>query len=201
MKFRRWFRRLCTYFKIKTSGKPENVLNLIQTGQHSYNIRKLDQTETYYYRTDVFKNSLFPYAIVEWNKLDLDIRKSKSYTIFWNPLLKIARPNQCSIYRIHNSVKLKLLTKLRLCLSDLNKHRFNHSFLSCINPLCSCSLAIELITHFLLHCHHFSHIRSTLLNSVNEVLGSITNISDLCDGALVKILLFGDQNYTQVENV
>ena len=63
-----------------------------------------------------------------------------------------------------------------------------------------CSLAIESTTHFLLHCHHFSNIRSTLLNSINEVLGSITKISDLSDCALVKILLFGDQNYTQVEN-
>ena len=30
---------------------------------------------------------------------------------------------------------------------------------------------------------------------------SITSISELSDGALVKILLFGDQNYTQVENL
>ena len=115
-------------------------------------------------------------------------------------MLKIGRPNQCSIYRIHNPVGLKLLTRLRLGLSHLNEHRFNHNFQSCINPLCSCSLAIESTTHFLLHCHHFSNICSTLLNSINEVLGSITNISDLSDCALVKILLFGDQNYTQVEN-
>ena len=73
-------------------------------------------------------------------------------------------------------------------------------FISCISPLCSCSLAIESTIHFLLHCHHFSNIRSTLLNSINEVLGSTTKISDLRDCALVKILLFGDQNYTQVEN-
>ena len=55
-------------------------------------------------------------------------------------------------------------------------------------------------TYFLLHCHHFSNICSTLLNSINEVVGSITNISDLSDCAFVKISLSGDQNYTQVEN-
>ena len=81
---------------------------------------------------------------------------------------------------------LKLLTRFRLGLSHLSEHRFNHNFQSCINPLCSCSLATESTTHFLLHCHHFSTIRSTLLNSTNEVLGSITNISDLSDCALVK---------------
>ena len=96
---------------------------------------------------------------------------------------------------------LKLLTRLRLGLNHLNEHRFNRNFQSCINPSCSCSLAIELTTHFLLHCHHFSNIRSTLLNSINDFLCSITNLSDLSDhSALVKILLFGDQNYTQVEN-
>ena len=76
LKFRRCFRRPCTFFKIKTSGKPEYLFNLIPTDQHSYNTQSLDQTETYYCRADVFKSSFFPYAIVEWNKLDLDIRKS-----------------------------------------------------------------------------------------------------------------------------
>ena len=95
---------------------------------------------------------------------------------------------------------LKLLTSFRLGLSHLNEHRFNHNFQSCINPSSSCSLTIESTTHFLLHCHHFSNICSALLTSINEVLGSITNLSDLSDCALVKILLFGDQNYTQVEN-
>ena len=89
---------------------------------------------------------------------------------------------------------------MKLGLSHLSEHRFNYNFQSCINPLCSCSLAIESTTHFLLYCHHFSNIRSTVLNSINEVLGSITNISDLNDCALVKILIFGDQNYTLVEN-
>ena len=97
-------------------------------------------------------------------------------------------------------MRLKLVTRLRLGFSHLNEHRFNHNFQSCINSLCSCSLAIESTIHFLLHCHHFSYICSTLLNSINEVLGSITNISDLSDCALVKILLFGHHNYTQVEN-
>ena len=69
LKFRRWFRRLCTFFKIKTSAKPEYLFNLIPTGQHSYNTRCLDQTETYYCRRDAFQNSFFPYAVVEWNKL------------------------------------------------------------------------------------------------------------------------------------
>ena len=29
-----------------------------------------------------FKNSFFPYTIIEWNKLDIDIQKFKSYATF-----------------------------------------------------------------------------------------------------------------------
>ena len=59
------------------------------------------------------------------------------------------------------------------------------------------ALKLNQVHIFLLHCHHFSNTRSTLLNSINNVLGSITTLDDY---ALVKILLFGDQNYSQVEN-
>ena len=96
-------------------------------------------------------------------------------------------------------MRLKLLTRLKIGPSHHNELRFNYDFQSCINPLCSSSLEIVSATHFLLHCHHFSNIRSTVLNSINEVLGSIINISVRSDCALVKMLLFGDQNYTQVE--
>ena len=151
LKFSRWFRQLYTFFKVKTSGKPEYLLKLIPTGQHCYNIRSLGQIETYCCRTDNFKNSFFPYKRVEWNKLDfhlIEIRKSKSYAIFWNALLKIGQPNQCSVYIIHNPMGLKLFARLRLDLSHLNEDRLNHNFQSCINPLCICILATESTTYF-----------------------------------------------------
>lgn len=55
----------------------------------------------------------------------------------------------------------------------------------------SCSLEIESTSHFLLHCHHSSNIRLTLSNSITDVFGSITSLSD---DTLVKILLFGNQD-------
>ena len=137
LKFRRWFRLLCTLFKVKSSGKPEYLLTLIPTGQHSYNTRSLDQIETHYCRTDTFKKKKIPYTIVDWNKLGLDIQKSKSYAIFRNDMLKTGWPNQCSVYRIHNPMGLKLLTRYRLGLSYFNENRFNHNFQSCINLLCN----------------------------------------------------------------
>ena len=196
LKFRRWFRQLCTFFKIKVYGKPEYLLNKIPSSQIHYNTRNTDQVETYYCRTDIFKNPFFPYTIIEWNKLDIDIRKSKSYATFRNTLLKLGRPIQRAIYNINNPVGLNLSTRLRLGLGHLNEHRFNHNFLNCINPLCSCSLEIESTSHVLLHCRHYTNIRVTLLNSISEIIGNTFNINDEC---LVNLLLFGSQKYTKIE--
>ena len=65
-------------------------------------------------------------------------------------------------FNIHNPLGLKLLTRLRLGLSHLNYHRFNHNFKDCINPLCLFSLEVESTVHFFLHCHNFVNIRNTL---------------------------------------
>ena len=57
---------------------------------------------------------------------------------------------------------------------------------------------MNIATIFLLYCHYFSNIRSTLLNSINKILGSIINLDEY---TLVKILLFRNQNYSQEENL
>ena len=137
LKFKRWLRRPCTFFEIKIHGKPEYLCNKIPSSHTHYNTRNTDQVGTYYCRTDIFKTSFFPYTLIEWNKLDLDVWKSKSYATFRNTLLKLGRSIQRAIYSINNPVGLKLLTCLRLGLSHLNEHRFNHTFKNCINPLYS----------------------------------------------------------------
>ena len=124
------------------------LLSLIPTGQYSCNTQSLDPVETCYCWTDTFKNFFFLCTIVEWNKLDGNIWKSKSYTIFQNTLLEIDEPSKCSIYRTRNPMRLKLLTRLRLVLSYLSKHRLNHNSQSCIKHLYSCSLEIKSTTHF-----------------------------------------------------
>ena len=53
----------------------------------------------FYSRTDAYKYFFFPYIILEWNKLDKNIRQ-------W--------PTPKPVYNIHNPTGLKLLTRLRL---------------------------------------------------------------------------------------
>ena len=46
----------------------------------------------------------------------------------------------CPVYKIHDPIGLKLLTRLRANLGHLREHKFRHNFLDTLNPLCSCSL-------------------------------------------------------------
>ena len=94
-----------------------------------------------------FQNSYFPSSIKEWNRLDIDIRKSDSISIFKKRILSFIRPNKVS--NSHNPQGLKLLARLRLGLSHLRYHKFKHNFLETINPLCSCGSDVETTLHFL----------------------------------------------------
>ena len=89
LKFRLWFRKFCLFFKIKKHGLAEYLLNIIPQSNHQYNIQTNEDITKFYCRTDVFKYSYFPATIMEWNKLDLKLRKSESLPYFRNALLKI----------------------------------------------------------------------------------------------------------------
>ena len=88
-------------------------------------------------------NSYFPSAIKEWNRLDIDIRKSDSISIFKRYILSFIRPLPNPVSSSHNPQGLKLFTRLRLVLSHLRYHKFKHN-----SPLCSCGSDIETLLHF-----------------------------------------------------
>ena len=86
--------------------------------------------------------------------------------MFRKRMLNLIRPKCNDTYGIHSRTGLKLLTHLRLPLSHLNDHKFNHNFKDSINSFCSCSLSVENNVHFFLHCHNFSLQRQTLMNNI-----------------------------------
>ena len=133
---------------------------MIPESNHQYNALSTENITIFCCRTDVFKYSYFPYTIFEWNKLDMQIRRSPS---FFCPL-KIVRPTAKATFNIHNPIVLKFLTRLKLVLTHLNKHKFKHNFQDYENLLRSYSLKIEPLSHFLLHCHHFINIHASLLD-------------------------------------
>ena len=75
LEFRRWFRRLCLLYKIKKNCLPEYLFNMIPQSNHLYNTWSIDNVTTFYCRTDVFNYSYIPHTILEWNKLDMQIRR------------------------------------------------------------------------------------------------------------------------------
>ena len=111
--------------------------------------------------------------------------------------MPFVHPIQRSICNIFDPKGWKLLTRLTLGFSHLNEHRFRHNFQDCLNPLCSCSLEIEDTSHYLLHCHHFSHHRIDLMNSVKSVFD---NSESMPDNVRKDLLLLGDSRFDENKN-
>ena len=162
---------------------------------YTYNTRKIENVESYYFRTDLFKYSFFPYVIVEWNKLDINLCNAKSFLIFTKSLLKIGRPLENSVYNIHDPMGVKYL---RLGLSHLNNHKFRHNFQDCLNPLCPCSLEFESSIHYFLHCQYYNGIRKTILDTVKKIPN--ISVSNRSDEYLVNLLMYGIPSYSFQEN-
>ena len=88
LRSRRWFKHLCTIYKIKTSGLPPYLNNMLTKVTHHYQTRNSKDLATYQTRKNIFKYSFFPYSIMEWNKFSSSTRNS-SYLVLRNHLLKI----------------------------------------------------------------------------------------------------------------
>ena len=92
---------------------------------------------------------------------------------------------------------IKLLTILRVGLSHLREHKFRHNFQDTINLLCSCSLEIELISHFFLRCQNFTTPRTNLMNELRKIDSSILNVDEK---SFTKLLLYGDSKFENKVN-
>ena len=125
----RWCSKLCCFYKVDISHYPKYILNIIPVTVNRYNTRNTNNIPQFKVKDIIFRNSFFPSAITEWDKLDLNIRNSESLNIFKKSLLKFKRPSGSSVFNCHNLRGVKLLTKLRLGLSHLREHNFKHGFL------------------------------------------------------------------------
>ena len=116
---RRWCRKLFCFYKIFRSQSPQYIFNIIPTFVRPYNTRNANNIPQFKVKHNFFKNSFFPSVVIEWNKLDLNIRNSENLFIFKKKLLKFIRPSGNSVFKCHNPKGIKLLTRLRLGLSHL----------------------------------------------------------------------------------
>ena len=90
-------------------------------------------------------------------------RAASSVAISKKKLLSKIHPPAKSVFGIHDPIGLSYLTQLRVGLSKLNLHKFNHNFRDTTNPMCPYNDSIESTEHFLLLCPSFEVQRRNLL--------------------------------------
>ena len=100
---------------------------------------------------DLFKNSFFPSTLIEWNKLDLNIRNPERLTNFKGNIFKFIHPSENSVFLCNNPKRIQLLTRLRFGLIHLREHKFKHNFRDILNSICKCIEDIETSCHYLVH--------------------------------------------------
>ena len=75
---RRWYRKLAMFYKIYKNKSPFYLFNLIPEKTSSYATRNVDCISLIKIKHNFFKNTFFPSAIIEWNKLDPAFLNAKS---------------------------------------------------------------------------------------------------------------------------
>ena len=163
----RWYRKLCLFFKLYKNQCSKYLFDI--TTQSNCPYRTRNALNIHHINAEFFKNSYFPSTIIEWNKSDSNICNSETLNIFKSKIFKFIRPTANSIFRSHNPIGLKLLTRLRLGLSHLREHKFKHSFQDILNPFCNCGKEAETTFHFLLSCSNYSDKRLTPLSKIRNV--------------------------------
>ena len=111
---RRWYRKLCCFYKGYKSHSSKYLFNIIPVTASRYNTRNTNNIPQFKAKNNFFRNSFFTSAVIEWNKLELNIRNSESLNIFRKSLLKFIRPSGSSVLNWHNRRGVQLLIWLRL---------------------------------------------------------------------------------------
>ena len=152
LQLRRCFRKLSCFYKLFNSEHPHYLFKLIPPRSCSYVTRNIHSIPFFKTGHTFLKNFFFPSTIIQWNKLDHNIRNSSSFNIFRKIISKFIRPSACSLCNCHNVKGIKFITSLRLGSSHLLEHKFRYSFQDFLKPFCSCGLDIGSTVHFFLHC-------------------------------------------------
>ena len=155
---RRWCEKLCCFYKILKLKPPSYLHKLVPIPSRSNRTRQCNQ-------------------IPSFNVTD--ITNSESIGVFLIKVLAFTRPTPNFTFNCHNIKGLKLLTRLRLGLSHLRKHKFKHSFHDSLNP----SALVETVTlkhacYILLDCSNFSDDGLALLSSLINIDATILQRND-----------------------
>ena len=92
LKSRRWFRKLCQFYKVLNERSPSYLFDLIPNLNRVPETRHSNNIPAIHTRHNYFKNPFFTSTISEWNNLDCKIRNSGCLSIFKKNLLHFILP-------------------------------------------------------------------------------------------------------------
>ena len=97
------------------------------------------------------------------------------------------------VYGINNPIGLKLLSRLRVGLSHLRSHKYQHRFDDTLSDTCTCfTNKSETVDHFLFHCPKYALLRSELFEKLRKIISLVTLVSPLY---FRNLLLYGSSIY------
>ena len=169
------FHRLVFFYKIKHNILPD-YLRLWIPDEHEQTIYflKARRKNNFYTRTKKFQYSFFPHCTNAWENLSTIITGSLSLNIFKSRYLEFFSVKPNSVYRIHNHIGLKYLTRLRVGLSHLKSHKFFHKFRDTPNKFCACDeSSVESTEHYLLVCPNYHQFRHQLFTDLQTEMSII----------------------------
>ena len=188
---RLWYR---TKYEVQS---PEYLFRILPSISKAYNTRNNNNIPLFSGKHNFFRNSFIPSTVIEWNNLDFKIRNSETFSPFKKSILKFTRRSSNSIFNCHSPNGIKLITRLRLGLSHLRKHKFRHNFQDTLNPIHSRVDDIETQIHYLLHCPNYLDEGRTLLDSLQS---TGENIHDKNDFHISELFLSGVSSYNDASN-
>ena len=118
----RWPRQKFLFRKIISVVSPAYPqINVSYYGEGVYQARSANQNNfrQFCIRTKKFESSFFPYCIKEWNNISEEIRKIESTIRFKTNILSFIRPKEKSFFKILDTNRIKLLSRLRFHFSHL----------------------------------------------------------------------------------
>ena len=100
---RRWYRRLCQFYKIINNNCPEYLgTHLPERRGNPYNLRRPDSFSEVRAKANRFSNSSYLYCIKAWNNLDPAIRCLPTISQFKKAVVQLIRPKR--------NISLELMT-------------------------------------------------------------------------------------------
>ena len=187
---RRRSHRLTLFFKIVNGLSPPYLCELLPTRVADgmiYALRTSQDFRVPVCRTNSFKSSFLPNAVIEWNGLDQNIRNETSLRRFKNKCT-VHRERANSLYYYGPRSLNVQMARLRIGCSNLHSHLCHNLHVE-ESASCQCGYADEDCDHYFFCCNVYAVQRLQLFRVIDQASLSIQTI------------LHGDTNISFEDNV